>query len=523
MFLMEEMMKRLSALCLAALWCLALAAPASAIDFRLKGQWWMGFTLWDSQFTRETRNGDTRNKVTNDRFDATQRIRLQLEAVAGESLSATIQFQFGATSWGQARSGGALGADSTNIAKVRQAYLDFTPPDLPLKTRMGIHFLTLPNAAGGPAVLDERMTGISTSWEFNENVGVTAFWGRPFNDNYPGRAAHGISDYHAGYLDNMDLFALILPLRSDGLSVSPWAMYGIQGRNAFRAASADNQYWMAGNPIYTLRPYPATMPGNMDFPYGAGTSKAWGSLFWAGLPVIWNGLDPWNFEFDFNYGVVEPMGRSTATRYTGAAHDVAGDRRCSTRREGWLVKGLVEYRMDWGVPGVLGWYSSGDDGNPKNGSERLPSVVPWGNFTSFMGDGNLGWKWQDLNVSYAGTWGAGIQIRDMSLVEDLTHTFRAVWWGGTNSPSMVKYMDTAYAWENGSDGFNGPYMTTSDGFLEFNLVNVYRMYENFDINLELGYIANFMDNDTWKKAGRRDSSFERQDRWKCQLVFAYSF
>ena len=32
-----------------------------------------------------------------------------------------------------------------------------------------------------------------------------------------------------------------------------------------------------------------------------------------------------------------------------------------------------------------------------------------------------------------------------------------------------------------------------------------------------------MDNDTWKKAGSRNSSFEKQDMWKAQVVFAYSF
>ena len=49
------------------------------------------------------------------------------------------------------------------------------------------------------------------------------------------------------------------------------------------------------------------------------------------------------------------------------------------------------------------------------------------------------------------------------------------------------------------------------------------MYENFDINLELGYIANFVDNDTWKKAGARNTSFQKQDVWKAEVIFAYSF
>ena len=49
------------------------------------------------------------------------------------------------------------------------------------------------------------------------------------------------------------------------------------------------------------------------------------------------------------------------------------------------------------------------------------------------------------------------------------------------------------------------------------------MYENLKINLELGYVANFMDNGTWSKSGIRDSSFQKQDAWKAQLIFAYSF
>ena len=59
-------------------------------------------------------------------------------------------------------------------------------------------------------------------------------------------------------------------------------------------------------------------------------------------------------------------------------------RRGDTQREGWLVKALVEYKMDWGTPGIFGWYASGDDGNVKNGSERMPTVSGCGNFMSFM-------------------------------------------------------------------------------------------------------------------------------------------
>ena len=230
-------------------------------------------------------------------------------------------------------------------------------------------------------------------------------------------------------------------------------------------------------------------------------------------------FDPLNIEFDINYGYAEAMGRYDIVKRLNGNDIVRG----STERQGWLAKALVEYKMDWGTPGIFGWYASGDDGNVKNGSERMPSLVATGNFTSFMGDGNLGWVNQDYNLSYAGTWGLGLQLRDMSFLEDLSHTFRVAYWGGTNSTSMVKYMKNAYDWNDGTSNYDGPYLTTEDGLVEFNLVNSYKIYENLEMNLELDYLVNCMDNDTWKKAGSRNSSFEKQDMWKAQVVFAYSF
>ena len=165
----------------------------------------------------------------------------------------------------------------------------------------------------------------------------------------------------------------------------------------------------------------------------------------------------------------------------------------------------------------------------------MPAVSPSTNLTSFMGDGNWGWassgSLYDRNLDYAGTWGIGLQIANMSFVEDLKHTFRVAYWGGTNSPTMAKYAAHPWSYESGNGGsYNDSfanaepelYLTTNDGLLEFNLVNSYQMYENFEINLELGYVVNFIDNDTWKKANRAES-MDNQDAWKAQLIFAYTF
>ena len=439
--------------------------------------------------------------------------------MASETLSGTVFFEIGDQMWGQSESGGALGADSTSVVKLKNAYIDWMVPNTDLKLRMGLQAVALPNVAGGSAIMDGDAAAVVASYQFNENVGLTALWMRPLNDNYTGTNADGeaYGNGYKNYLDNMDLFALMLPLKFDGVELTPWAMYGMQGKNThFNEGGVETA---DGALNVTL---PGYYPGMNFGPGGLGhTGKSYGSMFWAGLPVAITAFDPLNIEFDINYGYVEAMGRYDVLKR--GVESVLGN----SKREGWLVKALVEYKMDWGTPGIFGWYASGDDGNVKNGSERLPSIAGSGNFTSFMGDGNLAWgtgyNFYDNNLTYAGTWGIGLQIADVSFVEDLKHTFRVAYWGGTNSPSMVKYMGSAVAWDDTTAVQDGPYLTTNDGLLEFNLVNSWQIYENLEANLELGYIINMMDRDTWDKSYVSDRNWSKQDAWKAQLIFAYSF
>ena len=493
-------MKKLMTLALAAGMLLGAATGASAIDFKAKGQWLMGFSAGDGSLISHTKaKGSDHNSArdTDDIFSASQRVRLQLDAVASEALSGTVFFEIGDQVWGNAKSGGALGADGT-VVELKNAYIDWMVPNTDLKFRMGIQGIQLPNVAGGSAILDDDVAAVTASYQFNENVALTAMWARPYNDNYDARADR------TNYQDNMDLFALMVPLTFDGVKVTPWAMYGMAGANS--------------KTVKSMGPY--TRPISPDDGVAdTTTSKAYGSMFWAGLPISLTLWDPLNVELDINYGYVESMGRYTADRYNGT-----GFRMGDTKREGWLVKALVEYKMDWGTPGIFGWYASGDDGNVKNGSERMPTVSGCGNFMSFMGDGNYGWSsadsLYDRNLTYAGTWGVGLRIHDMSFVEDLKHSFRVAYWGGTNSPAMAKYVKDAYGWDNGTP--EGPYLTTNDGLLEFNLVNSYQIYENLEANLELSYIVNMVDDDTWKRSYRNDS-YKKQDAWKAQLIIAYTF
>ena len=505
-------MKKILTLMLAAGMLLGAASGARAIDFKASGEWLVGFGLGDGSLIKDV---DNTKRHHEDTFNAGQRVRLQLDAVASESLSGTVFFEIGDQMWGNAESGGALGADSTSAVKVKNAYIDWMVPNTDLKLRMGLQAVAMPNVAGGSAIMDGDAAAVVASYQFNDNVGLTALWMRPLNDNYTGTNADGeaYGNGHKNYLDNMDLFALMLPLKFDGVELTPWAMYGMQGKNTrFNEGGVETA---DGALSVTL---PAYLPGMNFGPGGLGhTGKSYGSMFWAGLPVAITAFDPLNIEFDINYGYVEAMGRYDVLKR--GVESVLGN----SKREGWLVKALVEYKLDWGTPGIFGWYSSGDDGNVKNGSERMPTLSGCGNFMSFMGDGNYGWgdgRLYDKNLTYAGTWGVGLRLHDLSFVDDLKHSFRVAYWGGTNSPSMAKYVSTSYGWNNQTP--EGPYLTTNDGLVEFNLVNSCQIYENLEANLELGYIINLVDDDTWKRSYRNDS-YQKQDAWKAQLILAYKF
>lgn len=508
-------MKKIVTLLLAAGLVFASTIPASAIEFKASGEWLIGFGAGDNNLINETRAaGDSKRKYSNDdKFTAAQRVRLQLEAVASENLSGTVLFELLESTWGQAESNGALGADGTNVG-VLNAFMDWAVPDTELKVRMGIQPIELPNVAGGSSILNtDALAAVSVSYQFSENVGATLFWGRPYNDNYVQTENGGNGNDKNNYLDNIDLIALSVPLTFDGIAVTPWVMYGVIGENALRATDGDGEYVGPTDLMSVGDPH--------DLPGFHKSGNANTSAFWGGIATALTLWEPLNIELDLNYGYVQSAGMYDAERADGKVV------RADTARQGFLAKALVEYTMDWGTPGIFGWYGTGDDDDPNNGSERLPAIEAKGNFTSMMGDDNWGWGsnggWYDMTLNYAGTWGIGLQVKDMTFLDKLSHTFRVAYWAGTNDPEMAKYAGNPTDWNAGiSDGL---YLTTEDSLLEFNLITKYEMYENFEINFELGYMVNFFDEDTWKKSagGRAGDTYSKQDAWKAQLIFAYTF
>ena len=503
-------MKKLMTLALAAAMMMGAATGANAIDFKAKGQWIMSFDYGmhgDFAKSKAVRNsGFGKNE---DEFEARQRVRLQLDAVASESLSGTVFFEIGDQLWGQSSTGGALGADSNNVVELKRAYIDWMVPNTDLKVRMGIQGLALPAfTTNASQILDDDVAAVSLNYQFNENVGLTAFWARPYNDNY-GYKYNSTTGDNKNYMDNMDMFAVLLPLTFDGVKVTPWVMYAAMGPGMF--GDVDSKFGSA---------WTRASRGLQSGFHGTDPLDSYGNAFWAGVTGEVTYWDPFRIAWDVNYGSASYADQKM-------------------NREGWLASLLLEYKLDWGTPGLYGWYSTGDDNNPRNGSERMPVVSANGNndFSNFAFNGNPYIARECiLGSTMVGTWGIGARLKDVSFLEDLKHTLRVNFMGGTNAPKMAKYVrenDALYkrGVENygmGGDAFDPIYLTTEDYALEIGLTNTYKMYDNFTIMLDAAYIAMWLDDsrNTWGKNAMYGFANDRNgvyDAWNVNLSFVYSF
>ena len=504
-------MKKLMTLALAAAMMMGVATGANAIDFKAKGQWIMDFNYGMHGKFGESKaaanSGYSRNGNHEDEFEATQRVRLQLDAVASEALSGTVFFEIGDQVWGDNDNGGALGADG-KVVELKRAYIDWMVPQTDLKVRMGIQGIALPSfTTNASQIMDDDVAAISLNYQFNENVGLTAFWARPYNDNagYYKNSDFGGTQYD-NYMDNMDMFAVLLPLTFDGVKVTPWVMYAAMGPGMF-----DNFEKAPGNA------WGRASAGMISGFKGTDWNDSYGNAFWAGVTGEVTYWDPFRIAWDVNYG--------------SASYE---DQKMN--REGWLASLLLEYKLDWGTPGLYGWYGSGDDSNPKNGSERMPVVSANGNngFSNFAFNGNPYIAREGvLGTNMTGTWGIGARLKDVSFVEDLKHTLRVNFMGGTNAPKMAKYVshnsfkDSASVTQYGTS-YDPMYLTTDDYALEIGLTNTYKMYDNFTVMLDASYLALWLDDSrsTWGKnpmANFAKGGDGVYDAWNVNLSFVYSF
>lgn len=371
-------MKRLTTLLLAAgLVCSAFSA-ANAADIKAKGMWDFSFEYTNDSFDKHN---------SSDRFGAAQRLRTQIDVIASESLKGVVYFEIGDTHWGHAKDGASLGTDGRTV-EVRYSYIDWAIPETDVLVRMGLQPFVMPGFVAGSAVLDGDGAGITIGGNFTENVGANLFWLRAENDN-----TNGYGKWHDDQNNAMDFVGLTLPLTFDGVKITPWGMYGFVGSRSLGGdAKGDIDDMRAGMlPVLPSGSDLTTLEGN----------RSEGNAWWVGITGEMTTFSPFRLAGDFNYGSVD-MG--TVRSLSG--YDGATSKTIDLKRSGWLASAIAEYKLDFGVPGLLLWYGSGDNSNPYDGSERMPTVDAGWSGSSFGFDGGYGISSDTiLGTSPVGTWG----------------------------------------------------------------------------------------------------------------------
>ncbi len=487
-------MKKLATLLLTAGLVFAGVSGASAIDFKAKGQYIMSFDYGSGATGFSERGGtEVYGWGGSDSFQATQRIRLQIDAVASESLSGTVFFELGNTVWGDGPTGGALGADG-RIVEVKHAYIDWIVPNTELKVRMGLQALGLPSYCTGTSqVFVDDVAAIVLNNKFNDNVSLTAFWARPYNDNYNNEP--GLFGDDDNFLDNVDMFGLSLPMNFTNVNITPWVMYTAVGRNFNNVV--DGTFTTQPNMVAA-----GLLPTVISGTFSQNDMYSYGSVWHAGLTGQVKFDNPFTLAWDLNYGNAD-----------------FGPEELS--RDGFYGSILAEYKMDWGTPGLYFWYSTGDDDDASNGSERLPTISTIGGNNEFsqfaLNDSRYIAREGVIGTSNIGTWGIGARIKNVSFMEDLTHTFSINYFQGTNAPEMGELISAAGGLWNGNNNGNGMYLTTNDWALEFAVHNKYKIYDNLTLMVEAAYIILDFDEDTW------GNNYTATDAWNINTSFVYSF
>ncbi len=489
-------MKKLLGIMLTMALVLGTVSGASATDIKIKGYFDFAFGWYSNNNFYDAGSNDAGIFGSEENFDAMQRLRFQIDFVASEQLSGTVQFEIGTIDWGNGGGdswgytgvggngrGGALGADGVNV-ETKHMYIDWIVPETDLNIRMGILPFALPyfanGAMSGNAILDDDMAGIVLSYSFNEYVAANLAWLRPWNPFISDDVVHPAYQDH----DNIDLFALTIPLTfaEYGLDITPWAMYGSIGE-------VDDRFNSIGGSV-------------------AGTSALGesGNAWWAGLAFNVTYWDPFFFAFDFMYGSYT----SDDVIVPWAVDSVDND------RSGWALSAKLGYKFEEVTPTLFGWYGSGSDLDEDNLYDGLMPVLSpdWG-FTSFGWSNNYGiFRESQVNgANITGTWGIGLGFEDIKLVEGLTNALRVAYFQGTNDSDWGNVPFFA----RGNPALWGGYLySTDDWGLEVNLDSVYQIMEGLELYNQIGYIHVDIDDS-------EHLSNDTDDAWEFAVGFRYTF
>ncbi|MDQ7032768.1 MAG: outer membrane homotrimeric porin [Desulfonauticus sp.] len=465
-------MRKFSILAMVAAFILGTVALASAVEMKARGSFRV-HANWTDNYNLEKTKQDNESE---DDFNVYQRARVYFDFIANENVKAVLGFEIGDLTWGtdgQAQ----LGTDEKGIIEVKHAYLDFKLPETEIDVKAGLQGITLPNNLGS-AILSDDMAALVLNIPVNDMFSVTAGWARLYNNDatqkttttttVDNNGTDAISPFEVtttttttpyNYHDEDDMAFLVLPIKMDGYTITPFGAYAWIGKDS--SLSAD--------------------------------PKKDSHAYWLGVSGKVTAIDPIVVMFDLNYGKLNA---------DNDTYDASG----------WFMDLAVDYKMDMMTPELFFLYSSGEDSNIKDGHEVMPIISPDITATSFGFDGSALAHGGNIihdanNNNYLGLWALGLKLKDISFMENLSHTLTFMYGKGTSDKDYVN---------NGGDDST---LTTKDSFTEFDFDTKYKMYENLAAIVELGYAKINYDEDL----GTRGNNYKDQAAWKLAVGVKYNF
>ncbi|WP_300159332.1 outer membrane homotrimeric porin [Solidesulfovibrio sp.] len=402
------------------------------------------FTGWDETGTQ-----------TEDRMTIWQRLRLRTDFVANENLKFRFGMRVDDEAWGH---GYLTAANPQAVIEPYLAYLQFKFPGTDIEVTAGYQPLSVPHTeVFYDSIVLAADDGDQSSAALHVNI--------PVGENFSIQAAYArLLDAHRTFQstttqvgDAFDIYQLALPVTVDGFSATPWGLVGVYGKDSDPEGLFNAGLRSAGSYLNVT-----------GYPYKDNQNPMW----WAGLAMTVEALDPFKFYADAIYGDAAP-----------------GDRERNRRRGYFIDAGITYSGLDWMLPGVFGWVSSGEDSSLSNGSERLPVITPkWGPGTSFLFDADQEFANNNMGVDPTGTWGLAASLRDISFIEALKSrlTFAAI--AGNNSPAGLR---KAVAASGGVGEYvsMGRNLATGEWVLGVNFDHSYEITEQLSLTLQTGFAS----------------------------------
>jgi hypothetical protein len=412
-------------------------------------------------------------------FDATRELAIKFKFIANEYLKGVASFQVGeGSTGGYFGSSDALGGgeeDGDDILELDNLYIDFTLPGTGISFKAGSQSACLADGFYGSHIMSEVPAGLTMNAVISDTVTLQAGWFR---------MADLLDDTTRNMDDRADLFYAQLPMKHNGIELTPYAAYAVIGDDLIRDGGAN-----FGR--YAYFDYPGLFQGAMGSITDANGAMAMDNVtaYYLGTGISFKILDAITVKGTILYGDMD---------WETAAEDISV--------AGYFADLVVDYKMGFMTPEIFMFYGSGPDENDTD-LNMLPTLIGGPCYTSsFFGGSRFNDNMFDSHdTTYATSMCAlGLKLKEIRIGEKLTNEFQLMYAQGTAEDTLFQAPDDIL-------------MNDDESFVEVNFNSEYQLMKNFIVATEFGYII-FDEDDDYDEVNGTVEDF-----WKAALSLEYSF